>query len=445
MSRPAISVHPIHFEDFSGHQFERLVFAYQLRADEWRTLDWYGQSGGDSGRDIWGVRPDGRTVCIQCANRKSVTAAKVLSDLDKVINAPSGVPYCFIAIFASSVSAAVRDKIRAHALAAGISQCEIWSGQEFEERLRQVGESLLKRFVGGVAFPDAPSGLRQIAEFKVADDIAVIGNFSQVFDRPAFRTPFAQESSLPAFRQAIGDTIQALNTGIWQTRDGKQIARLPSRHQLASSKLRDELDLAVRELVELRSRFERLVREGAIRPCECGKDDCPVFFFSDAAASEMDALRSALMMRVSKLDGHETSSAQSATHSVTVVGSNNTGIIANHVTIRGGGRAKPILVPGSIGTDPEKYNYIEYLVKRLTEFRKIGASYGQGRHNQVNPGATRRILESQLGGLTKDLPLHRFKEVVLHLKTKIDDMAQGRTNRKRNARNYHSFEEHGHR
>jgi len=36
-------VNPIHFEDFGGRQFERLVFTYVLRTDRWRTIEWYGQ------------------------------------------------------------------------------------------------------------------------------------------------------------------------------------------------------------------------------------------------------------------------------------------------------------------------------------------------------------------------------------------------------------------
>ena len=33
MPNPSTYVHPIHFEDFDGFQFERLVFAYHVRAD----------------------------------------------------------------------------------------------------------------------------------------------------------------------------------------------------------------------------------------------------------------------------------------------------------------------------------------------------------------------------------------------------------------------------
>ena len=48
-------VYPIHFEDFSGAQFERLIFAYHVRIAGWCMLEWYGQAGRYCGRDIWGI------------------------------------------------------------------------------------------------------------------------------------------------------------------------------------------------------------------------------------------------------------------------------------------------------------------------------------------------------------------------------------------------------
>lgn len=100
---PNRTVHPVHFEDFDGHQFERLVFAYLLRTDNWLSLEWYGQTGSDSGRDIWGIReqdghPQGQKVCVQCSNQKSLTYKKVQEDLGKIINGPNGKPDAFIVL-----------------------------------------------------------------------------------------------------------------------------------------------------------------------------------------------------------------------------------------------------------------------------------------------------------------------------------------------------------
>ena len=66
------TVHPFHFKDLSGHDFERMVFATLLRMRPWRRLNWHGQTGGDEGRDIIGVCEDElgneTTVVIACAN-----------------------------------------------------------------------------------------------------------------------------------------------------------------------------------------------------------------------------------------------------------------------------------------------------------------------------------------------------------------------------------------
>src|SRR5579862_7313751 len=122
MPKPAASVHPIHFEDLDGSEFERLVLAYHWRTDHWRSLEWYGQAGSDLGRDIWGVRDDGETVCVQCVNRKNLTFAKITSDIAKVLKAPNGVPHRFRVVAQSKISAKMRDKVKAHVLSLDVKE-----------------------------------------------------------------------------------------------------------------------------------------------------------------------------------------------------------------------------------------------------------------------------------------------------------------------------------
>ncbi|AXC10055.1 hypothetical protein ACPOL_0690 [Acidisarcina polymorpha] len=125
MPNPSSYVHPIHFEDFDGFQFERLVFAYHVRAERWQTLEWYGQVGGDLGRDIWGIREDDESVCIQCVNRHKLTFAKIKEDLAKVLSAPHGIPDRFRVVERGTISAGMRDKIKAHVQAAGVKHCDL--------------------------------------------------------------------------------------------------------------------------------------------------------------------------------------------------------------------------------------------------------------------------------------------------------------------------------
>jgi hypothetical protein len=292
----AKTVQPIHFEDFDGFQFERLVFAYHARTEKWRSLEWYGQAGSDLGRDIWGIHDDdtkdGESVCVQCVNRKTLTFAKAEADISKVLKATLGVPKRFRIVARSNVSAEMRDKIKKHATSNGVSHCDIWSGAEFEEFLRRGAESLLKRFIDGETFPDAEPDL---IEFAVASgslsDQETLALMARLFDRPAFYTPIHQESNLPNFRQAITDTIQALGTGIWKARDGNVIARIPSRQQLKDDTLRRKIQAVEKALAKLRAKFDELSRAGIIRHCECHDPNCPVYFMPPDAANDLEQLR----------------------------------------------------------------------------------------------------------------------------------------------------------
>lgn len=292
MPNPAISVQVIHFEDFDGAQFERLVFAYHVREEQWQSLEWYGQTGSDLGRDIWGVRENGESVCIQCVNRTGLTFAKIRDDLSKVLQAVNGVPKRFRIVGRANVSAGLRDKIRAYVQSRGVTHCDIWSGKEFEEFLRQRTESLLKRFVGGELFPDAEPELKLFAEIdRTPSDSDILATMAKLFDRPAFYTPIHQESNLPDFKQAITDTIQALGTGIWKARDGHVIGRIPSRHQLRGADLGKQLQVVEMALAKLRAKFDELIKAGVIRPCGCTQPDCPTYFMPPEAAHDLDRLR----------------------------------------------------------------------------------------------------------------------------------------------------------
>lgn len=293
MPTPATSVHPIHFEDLDGSDFERLVFAYHWRTDDWRSLEWYGQAGSDLGRDIWGVREDSETVCIQCVNRRTLTSTKVAKDIAKVLKAPNGVPDRFRVVAQSKISAKMRDKIKPHVTSLGVKECDTWSGTEFEEFLRHGSELLLKRFFDGEAFPDAPEDLKKLAEsLKPLTDDETLALYARVFDRPAFYTPIHQESNLGDFKQAVTDTIQALGTGIWKARDGHVIDRIPSRHQLKSADLRRRIQAVEMALSRLRAKYDEMTRSGALRHCQCSNPNCPTFFFEPyEAAHELQRLR----------------------------------------------------------------------------------------------------------------------------------------------------------
>jgi hypothetical protein len=300
---PTKQVHPIQFGVYSGGAFEQLVFAFHLRTGRWRRLEWYGQVGSDLGRDILAIRDDdsaqGEALCIQCANHRSLPAAKAIRDLNKAITSPTR-PRRMRFVCGGNVSASVRDKIRAHASKLYVD-CEVWSGGEFEERLRHEAESLLRRFAEGVEFPDIPSDLaRFVQDLPASDDSERVASLARLFDRPAFYTPFHSESSIPSFREALDDTIRALSTGVRQTREGVQLERIPSRHNLKGNDARNAFAEIERSVAHLRANLDELVRAGEIRPCRdhCGNPECSVYEFSVKAIRDMDNSRSSILDRI---------------------------------------------------------------------------------------------------------------------------------------------------
>jgi hypothetical protein len=139
--------------------------------------------------------------------------------------------------------------------------------------------------------------LAYLAEKMPPSDKEIVSRLVKAFDRPAFRTSFQQESSLPRFREAISQTIETLNTG--RTPQGLQIS---SKMQIRDTALRNSVDQLVQALVALRASYDSLLRSGDIRPCGCNVPDCPVHFLSPLAIEEMDARRLRLLSLVHALD-----------------------------------------------------------------------------------------------------------------------------------------------
>jgi hypothetical protein len=114
LTTPGSTVSRVHFEDFGGADFERLAFAYRVRAG-WRNVSWYGQTGSDQGRDIIGTDlfddlPPRRTV-IQCVNRNAPSQAKAEPDMKKAVACSTGAPDAFKFGCRASVAAARRDAV----------------------------------------------------------------------------------------------------------------------------------------------------------------------------------------------------------------------------------------------------------------------------------------------------------------------------------------------
>jgi len=138
---------------------------------------------------------------------------------------------------------------------------------------------------------------RFVAQSLPLSDVDIARALLAGLDRPAFRTPFHQESSLPRFRAAIAETTSAINTG--KTPSGTQ---LPSKADVRDPTIRAALDSVVECLVALRGAFDDLLKNGNIRPCGCQDPDCPVHMLSDSACHEMDRRRHELLVAAQAVD-----------------------------------------------------------------------------------------------------------------------------------------------
>lgn len=295
-----LTTSPIHFEDKSGAEFERLVFAYAVREKDWDSIEWLGQTGKDGGRDIWGEL-NGETFCYACANYRDLTYKKVKEDIDKLVKHKT-IPNVLIVVCGGKISVRVREHIKDYCTISGIAKTTVWSGVEFEEKLRKYSPELVRRFVMGEQFPDSPRDLIQFA--KAADavnDNDIINLLAECFDRPAFTTPFHLESNIPDFERALTNTIEVLNTGVHRLNDGTTIRTIPSRHRISDGKLKSELASITQSVIELRTSFMNLKRNGEIKQCSCGEAGCPIYILTPAAYKLMDETRNEIFTKFKKI------------------------------------------------------------------------------------------------------------------------------------------------
>ena len=85
----------------------------------------------------------------------------------------------------------------------------------------------------------------------------------------------------------------------------------------------------------------------------------------------------------------------------------------------------------------ERAAHLEYLLKRLTDFRQAGHNH----NGPVSIHITRKIIQGQLAWPLDDET--HFAETCAHIQAKIDDTILGRRNRAKGWPSYHAFEDHG--
>ena len=109
------------------------------------------------------------------------------------------------------------------------------------------------------------------------------------------RSIFGRRQHYRRSRQAIGDTIGALNTGIWRDREGAIITRISTRQSFTSVTVKDALAECVTALTGLRVIFDEGLRNNHIQPCQCGKADCPTFMIEHEYCERLENERSRVL------------------------------------------------------------------------------------------------------------------------------------------------------
>lgn len=93
---------------------------------------------------------------------------------------------------------------------------------------------------------------------------------------------------------------------------------------------------------------------------------------------------------------------------------------------------------GSIGEDRACLAYTKYLIDRYQQYQLADSSKA-GRYKYI---AIYNAIKRQFKSEWKLISQTQFEELVLFLQSRIDNTKQGRINKAKQVRNYHSFEEH---
>ena len=145
------TVHRLPFHLLGGDHFEHLVFAFLQQTGNWQIIEWLGEAGRDKGKDIWAEK-DNATHCFQCANYQLLTANKVITDMDKMVQHRT-IPDNLIIVFGGKVTDGLRQKAKSYGLSKGFGSVTIWSGPVLEEKIRKQAPEILLRFFEGNPFP----------------------------------------------------------------------------------------------------------------------------------------------------------------------------------------------------------------------------------------------------------------------------------------------------
>ena len=115
----------------------------------------------------------------------------------------------------------------------------------------------LAELVGAVRGKPSDTGTRTEYEFQLREDAALLRDHRHIFERPAFFVSCAEELFVAELRDAVDDTMAALNTGTLLTRKGGTVGQYEARSSYRLDVFRD----AMGRIVDLLGRLKRSIVE----------------------------------------------------------------------------------------------------------------------------------------------------------------------------------------
>ncbi len=121
---------------------------------------------------------------------------------------------------------------------------------------------------------------------------------------------------------------------------------------------------------------------------------------------------------------------------------NNSGIIANVVNLKGKKIPKMNYPESAVGADTIKKGYIDHLYGRYIDFRKADTSFGAHAHaRKFFPGELHTTISKRFKAKTFFIHESRFDELTEFMQDRIDRTILGKRNISRGVKNYSSFSE----
>ncbi|MBP7510067.1 MAG: HNH endonuclease [Prolixibacteraceae bacterium] len=156
---------------------------------------------------------------------------------------------------------------------------------------------------------------------------------------------------------------------------------------------------------------------------------------TNGTISEREVFQKKIALLSGKLSDRR-SSKDHATNIITLDHSSNTGYIANTLTVKAPKKSVTITpTSGTIAADRDRKNYIQHLIKRYNEFKKVDGT------PDFSYAVIYKAIEREFRVKWRDVPIERFEELADYLQNRIDKTRLGRNKKSEHQKTFSTYEE----